>query len=398
MENNQTRNNRTIIICSHCGYDKNPATSVNCLKCAQPLDITVGKDGKRATQPKLQGWEDRVFMLMIWLSFALGFVFFSWLIYYMFEPESDISQLNFSSVDNSSQSALGNPEGIKIYNTMREVPNVPQGMFNYGGAVVFASLTANGLNEAIAKAHPNFNLRYTEPRDGKPGGKKGVTMLFDGQLSIVHRAGFLTDDDYRKARQRGFELKQVPVGYYAIVFFTHRDISIPGVSLNQLKDIYKGKLTNWKELGGPDVPIVPFARNPKDSMLLRQVMGNEMEQISSRIKFTRDYTDTIRQVASTPGGISFLGNAPVLGQQTIRPLAVARENSQEYVQPLSEDGLEVNATAIRDDSYPLTRRLFVVFRADGTIDEVAALAYVNLLLSKEGQQIFHKAGFVPLLQ
>jgi phosphate transport system substrate-binding protein len=66
------------------------------------------------------------------------------------------------------------------------------------------------------------------------------------------------------------------------------------------------------------------------------------------------------------------------------------------VQPFTDDGKLVNAAALRDGTYPLTRRLFVVIRRDRTLDETAGVAYSNLLLSKEGQQFIEKAGFVPI--
>jgi phosphate transport system substrate-binding protein len=221
-------------------------------------------------------------------------------------------------------------------------------------------------------------------------------MLLDGKLSFAHSGGALKDGDYSKAKQRGFGLKQVPVALDSLVFFTHPDISIPGLSVDQLQDIYKGKLTNWKQAGGPDLPIIPFARDPKVANLLNELLGQDANQISSKVRLIRDYTDAIRQVSSTPGAISFGGNAPLIGQRTIRPLAVAKANSQEYVQPFIEDGKRINAAAIRDDSYPITRRLFVILRSDGTIDQLAGDAYANMLLSKQGQQIVEKAGLVPL--
>ncbi|NEQ27093.1 MAG: hypothetical protein F6K28_50405, partial [Microcoleus sp. SIO2G3] len=238
--------------------------------------------------------------------------------------------------------------------------------------------------------------RYTEPKDGKPGGKKGVAMLINGQLSFTHYGTSLEEEHYSKAKERGFQLKQVPFGLDALVFFTHPNIAIPGLSVEQLQDIYQGKLTNWKQVGGPDLPIVPFVRDPKVTNLLNDLLGKDVEQISSKVQFVRDYTEAIRKVASTPGGISFGGNAVIGGQRTIRPLAVAKVNSKEYVQPLIEDGKRINGAAIRDGSYPMTRRRFVVFRLDGTVDQLAGEAYVNMLLSKEGQQIVEKAGFIPV--
>jgi phosphate transport system substrate-binding protein len=85
-----------------------------------------------------------------------------------------------------------------------------------------------------------------------------------------------------------------------------------------------------------------------------------------------------------------------MGQRTVRPLAIAKANSQEFVQPFIDDGKRLNVTAMRDSAYPITRRLFVVVREDGTIDQLAGKAYIDMLLSKEGQQIVEKAGFIPL--
>ncbi|MBW4554001.1 MAG: hypothetical protein KME35_23285 [Aphanocapsa sp. GSE-SYN-MK-11-07L] len=61
-------------------------------------------------------------------------------------------------------------------------------------------------------------------------------------------------------------------------------------------------------------------------------------------------------------------------------------------------GNQVNAAAFREGTYPITRRMFVVFRRNQTIDELAGVAYTNLLLSKEGQAMIQKAGFVPIRQ
>jgi len=56
----------------------------------------------------------------------------------------------------------------------------------------------------------------------------------------------------------------------------------------------------------------------------------------------------------------------------------------------------LNKSAFADGSYPLTRRLFVVIKRDGRLDEQAGVAYTNMILSNEGQELVEKAGFVPL--
>jgi phosphate transport system substrate-binding protein len=397
MMNNHKINKDKAIACTHCGYKKNPATAVNCVKCGEPLNISLEKNSNKVVQPKPQSLDD--WLSNPWtirLSISLMFLFFSWLIYCLLVIVNNVNNSSETAVDSSSGSIENISDEIKLYNSIKDVPDVPVGTFNYGGATLFTTLTTNGLNEAIIKAHPNFRLVYTEAKNKKPGGRTGIAMLLNRQISFSNSAGPLRDEDYSKAQQQGFQLKQVPVAMDALVVFTHRDISIPGLSVEQVKDIYKGKLTNWKQVGGTDLPIIPFARDPQAANLLKELLRNEVNQLSSRVNFVRDYTDAIRQVSSTPGGISFGGNALIVNQQTIRPLAIRKKNSLEYVQPFIDNGKRINVTAIRDGSYPMTRRLFVVFRVDGTTDERAGEAYANILLSKEGQQIFAKAGFVPL--
>jgi phosphate transport system substrate-binding protein len=388
--------NNEFIVCKHCGYDTNPITATQCLKCGQTLDLPV-KNINMDTKLKPKSLGDWLFTpWMIWLGCGLVFVLVSWSIYSLFGSFSSVNNSNGVGVVNSDGNNQNIAPDVKLYDSIKDVPNVPSGTFNYGGGNTFAALTAQGFHEAIIRTHPNFRLRFTKPRDGKSGGKKGVAMVLDSQLSFTLYGASLEEDHYNKALQRGFHIKQVPVALDMFVFFTHKDLSIPGLSIDQLQDIYKGKLTNWKQVGGPDLAITPFARDPKSTNLLNELLGKEVDQISSRVQLTRDYTEVIRKVAATPGGISFGGSGPILGQQTIHPLAIAEANTQQYVQPFVDNNKRVNATALRDGSYPMTRRMFIVYRQDGTIDQLAGEAYTNMLLTKEGQQIVEKAGLVPL--
>ena len=374
------------VVCRWCSYDKNPVGATHCHKCGKPLVIAALPTSDEIAKSTM--FVAGVSLLaIVLLLFGVGGYF----VWEQIQPPTTTSDLNTSST-----SSLSSSSDIKLYNSMKEVPNVPEGTFNYGGAVLFASITASGAHQAMTEARPNFRLLFTEPRDGPPSQTKGIAMLLNGDLSFAQSAVSLKDADYSKAKERGFALEQVPVAIDTIVFFTHPDVSIPGLSVDQLQDIYKGKITNWKQVGGPNLPIIPFARDPKLVNLLNVLLGSEAKQVSPKVQIVRDYTDAIRKVASTPGAISFGGSGPIVGQQRIRPLAIAKANTKEYVQPFIDDNKRLNATALRDGTYPMTRRLFIVIRRDGKIDEPAGVAYTNMLLSKEGQQFVEKAGFLPL--
>jgi len=392
--NTNESNTKGTVTCIWCSYDANPVGAKRCHHCGKRLVITSFPTSNRVSKSDLIPY---VFLL----SIALVLMIFGGFGYYygqQFRFLTATSNRNSSPEDSSSadnSSFDRNSSDIRLYNLMKEVPNVPQGTFNYGGAVLFASITAQGTHQAMTQAHPNFYLLYTEPRFGNPGQANSMAMLLNGELSFAQIALPIKDTEYSKAKEHGFTLEQVPVGIDAIVVFTHPDLSIPGLSIDQLQDIYKGKITNWKQVGGPDLPIVPFAR-PKVATLLHVLLGPEVDQVSSKVQYIRDYTDCIRKVASTPGSISFGGSGPIVGQRTIRPLALAKAHSREYVQPFIDDGKQINAKEIRNSTYPMIRRLFIAIRRDGKIDEQAGVAYTNMLLSKEGQQFIEKSGFLPL--
>lgn len=285
---------------------------------------------------------------------------------------------------------------IKLYSRMQDVPNVPKGLFNYGGALLFAPLRSQKVIDAITQAHPQFNLRYVDPLYGRPGSRKGVTMLINNELSFSQNALPLDDSEYSRAKARSFTLQEVPVAIDGATFFTHSGVDIAGLSVDQLQGIYTGIITNWKQVGGPDLAIVPITIDPKDSSTMAMLMQN-VGGIGSiqHVVIARDFTATIRQVSATPGGIGFGSVATVKGQRTIRPLSIAKVHSTKYVSPYNSQG-QINTQALRDGTYPLTRRIFVNIRRDGTPNEQAGVAYANLLLSTEGQRLIEQAGFLAI--
>lgn len=384
--------------CLECGFDANPATANQCAVCSYPLrgkdapvkgkNAFVGKGAlSKANQSnaKKQGG----FFPLGWIALSLpplliaaGYLIGS-------------NPFKISSSAPAPSSISQSPE-VRLYDSMKEVQNVPQGLVNYSGGLQFAALASNGMNEAINKAYPAFRLRYTEPLNGKPGSGTGIAMLLEGQVSFAQSGRPLEDAEYSKAKTRGFGLEQIPVAIDGIAFYTSPDIKIPGLSVDQLQAIFTGKVTNWKQLGGPNAPIVPISIDPKTTSSLKILLGGlEGATVGKNVRIVRDYTTSVRQTASTPGGISYGSAASVINQKSVRSLTVARVGSKQYVAPY--DGRQqVNAAAFQEGTYPLTRRLFVIVRRDGTLDEQAGISYANLLLSNEGQQIIEKSGFVAI--
>lgn len=310
-----------------------------------------------------------------------------------------------STLNNLEQSAQTSRS--VSYTTLAAVPNVPQGTFKYGGSTSFAPLRSKTIVSTITKAQPQFQLRYTESDANKPGSSTGIKMLLAGELSFTQSSRRLKNNEFSQAKERGFNLEQVPVAIDGIAFYVNPQVSISGLSLSQIKDIFTGKVTNWKALGGPDLPIAPFSRNPQVSgtveFLQEKVLAGE--KFGSNVQEVLNVTESLRKVAETSGGISYATASEVIKQKTVNsvplsvvsPLPVSESAAQNYVSPFADvDKTAINKAAFTNGTYPLTRLIFVIIKRNGGIDEQAGSAYVKLLFTDEGQQLIEQAGFIPI--
>jgi ABC-type phosphate transport system substrate-binding protein len=395
--------------CPECGYEANAPTALYCALCTHPLRDNVApvkgrrafvgkgalssqslpRGGSPSTKKSIPSKQSPSPLRWVALSLPPLLIAAGYCI-----GSSSWSSRPVSSVP--AASSISQPSRIQLHSSMKEVQNVPTGLFNYAGAVTFASINAQTMRNAISQAYPAFRLRYTEPTSGKPGSTAGIQMLLNSEISFAQSARPLEDGEYSKAKARNLVLEQIPVALDGVAFYVHPGLPVSGLSIDQLRSIFLGRVTNWKQVGGPNLPIVPFSLDPKLVSMINLVLGSDKDKgLGSNVQLVRDVTSAVRKVASTPGAIGYASASEVARQKTIHPLKLARGGSTQYVNPVLGRNL-VNVEAFQNSSYPLTRRLFVVIRRDGTLDEQAGVAYASLLLSNEGQKIIEQSGFVAI--
>lgn len=280
---------------------------------------------------------------------------------------------------------------IALYDSISQVRNVPSGLFNYGGALYFASLVAHGMNDTIAQDYPEFNLRYTKPTNQDPTYAHGIKMLLDGELSFAFNGRPLTDREYVQAKLRNIELLQIPIAIDGIAIFGNNNLAVNNLTLDQVQDIFTGKITNWQQLGGVNLPITPILLTPENLEILAL---HNLKNVSKKTQYAANYTLAVRKVIAIPGTISLASTSLIQNQQGIKVFRLAAEDSANYIAPMIKK--QPNLKLFENGAYPLTRRLFVVIRQDGTPDQIAGEAYAQMLLSNQGQEIVEASGFVPL--
>ena len=319
-------------------------------------------------------------------------------VYWWLARSFDI-RLGFIS-NNQSQSNL--QSGAFTFASVQEIPS---GLFSYGGSTTWAPIRKE-VDSQIKTTLPKFQLRYTHPITGTPGSGSGIKMLLNNQLAFSQSSRAVKDKEYQQAQQRGFKLQEIPVAIDGIAIAVNPNLKIPGLTLPQLKDIYTGKVTNWQEVGGKNLSVIPYSRTLAAGGTVDFFHEHilESENFGSNIEFVVDTTEGLRKVTQNEGGIYYASAPEVVGQCTIKPLPIGRTSN--FIPPYKNPFIppsqcpkkrnKLNTEAFKSGKYPITRRLFVVVKKNGQIDEKAGVAYADLLLTDEGQKLISKAGFVRI--
>lgn len=300
--------------------------------------------------------------------------------FWLLAPKSGVDTSNSSN----NQSAQSTGE------TFAQVQGVPSGLFNYGGSSTWASIRKE-VDADIQTVWPKFQLRYTNPRKGAPSSETGIRMLLENQLDFAQSSVPIADKYYQQAQQRGISLKEIPIAIDGLAVVVHPSLNIPGLTVDQVDKIYEGKITNWNQVGGPNLKIKPYSKAE--------------QKADSHVQYASTTTEALRGVATNPGGM-FYASAPLLVTQcNVKPLPLGR-NANELIAPYKEPLVplnqcpnkrnELNVDAFKSGQYPNTRRLFVIIKQDGQIAQKAGEAYAKLMLTAQGQAALAKAGFVSI--
>lgn len=117
-------------------------------------------------------------------------------------------------------------------------------------------------------------------------------------------------------------LKQHQVGMDGIAVVVNPSLQVRGLTVNQLRQIYLGQLNNWKQVGGPDLTITPFAQpeSDTDTVIFSANSKSNKQGLASGVRYVSSTTDALRQVNKTPGGVYYASARAVVPQCSVKPL------------------------------------------------------------------------------
>lgn len=206
-------------------------------------------------------------------------------------------------------------------------------------------------------------MHYTNTR----GAYKDIV---DGKADIIICAA-PSDEQLQYAKDNGVELELVPVGSDAFVFIVNAGNPVDNITIDQIRGIYSGKITNWKELGGKNTPIAAMRRNKNSGS------QTALEKIMGDTPIRPDYT----ALFGSPIGFSFRYYVTgMLGEGGVKILTI--------------NGIAPTAETIADGTYPVAGNIYAIYRKGETNENVQKA--IDFMLSPEGQKIVEQSGYIPL--
>ncbi|MCJ7584489.1 MAG: phosphate ABC transporter substrate-binding protein [Anaerolineales bacterium] len=240
--------------------------------------------------------------------------------------------------------------------------------------------------ERYQSEHPDVRISVTGGGSGT-----GIAALLNGTVDIANASRQIKPEEMQAAQANGIRPVEHTIARDAIAVIVNPENPVGQLTLQQISDIYSGKISNWQEVGGEDRPIVRLSRETNSGThvyfletVLRLGDKNNKTLFSTDTLLLPSSEGIINEVRQNPNAIGYdgLGYVP----DDLKMIAIARQSGDPYVLP--------SIATVYDNSYPIARDLYMYTAGEPT---GAAAAYLDWIMhSDEAQAIVAELGFVPI--
>jgi len=253
--------------------------------------------------------------------------------------------------------------------------------------VVDGSTTVGPIAKAFAEyymaKHKDVDITINESGSGN-----GAKSLINEACDIADMSRFMKKKEFAAAVQNGVLPVAHVIAIDGVCMIVHPSNPVRQLTLKQVRDIYRGAISNWKEVGGPDKPIVVISRDTNSGtyetfehlVMTHKVNGEKIrEKITPGAEYVGSNGAVRARVQSTPYAIGYVGLGFV----------------DKTVEALEINGVYPHRESIASGRYPISRPLFMFTNGYPKLGSHLH-AFVTLYLTEKGQQIIQEIGFVPL--
>ena len=233
--------------------------------------------------------------------------------------------------------------------------------------------------ETYMSKNPGARIQVTGGGSGT-----GIAALINGGTDICEASRPMKDTEKELVRARhGKDVDEIPVALDGVAIYVNQSGPIPSLSQPQLKKIYTGRIANWREVGGPDCKIVAYSRENSSGTYVffkEHVLDNE--DFARDVQTLPGTAAVVNAVSKDPASIGYGGIAYT---KEIRAVPISRDASSRAVEP--------SLATVQSGEYPLSRNLYFY-----TVGEPSGetKAFIDWVLSIEGQQVCEAVGYYPL--
>ncbi len=235
---------------------------------------------------------------------------------------------------------------------------------------------AKAFAESYMRQNPGVNIMVSESGSGN-----GAKALLNGTCDIANLSRHLKDTEKKAMDEKGVKPVARVVAFDALPVIVHPSNKVKGLTIDQVRDIYTGKVTNWKEVGGSDQTIVVISRDTNSGTFetfKELVLGKDAKIIGSA-EYTGSNGGVRQRVQMTKGAIGYAGLGFV-------------DNS---VKALEINGVAPSAETVIAKQYPLSRELFMFTNGEPKPESLAG-KFLGMSTSDKGKEIIEEIGFVPV--
>ncbi len=241
--------------------------------------------------------------------------------------------------------------------------------------------------EQYQSLHPEVRISVTGGGSGT-----GIAALINGTVDIANASRQIKEEELSEARDNGADPVEFVVARDAIAVIVNPENPVNQLTLQQISDIYSGKINNWLEVGGEDRPIVRLSRETNSGthvyfleVVLRLGQEDNKTLFAVNTLLLPSSEGIIAEVSDNPNAIGYDGLGYVTTE--VKMIAVAREDGGPYVLPSAE--------TVNDGEYAIARDLYMYTASEPT---GAVKQYLDWIMSPEAQEIVTDLGFVPVVR
>ena len=241
---------------------------------------------------------------------------------------------------------------------------------------------ASNWAETYMNTHAEANLSVTGGGSGT-----GIAALINGTTDICIASRKIKDKEVKLAQKNGAQPQEHVVARDGIAVVVNPDNPVSELTVDQIGRIYRGSYTNWKEVGGPDAPIVILSRESSSgTYVFFQERVLSKQDYSVEAMLMPSTSAIIQTVSQDKWSIGYVGLGYAFGaKDKVKMLAILNQNDSAPVIPSVE--------AVKSGAYPIARPLYFY-----TKGKPAGLAkqFIDFCLSDSGQKIVLETGYVPV--